>query len=175
MWLTVAQLAQIQNISQQAVRKALSKGKYATARYDEKPSRGGTSGKAWEISAYDPAIPESVRRQLGIEERALRLKKQREAEQLTIKPEDIGDEMKQRLRVVRLAQSKPEGTRTADWYASISRRENVSVPTIYRWLRDADRGKVVSDRAPVPVALEASGEHLQVSVKSRSFAPQAME
>ena len=127
------------------------KRKYATARYDEKPSRGGTLRQSLEISAYDPAIPESVRRQLGIEERALRLKKQREAEQLTIKPEDIGDEMKQRLRVVRLAQSKPEGVRTADWYASISRRENVSVPTIYRWLKDADRGKVVSDRAPFPL------------------------
>ena len=175
MWLTVAQLAQNLNKTERAVRKAISAGKYTTARYDEKPSRGGTSGKAWEISAYDPAIPESVRRQLGIEERALRLKKQREAEQLTVKPEDIGDEMKQRLRVVRLAQSKPEGVRTADWYASISRHENVSVPTIYRWLKDADRGKVVSDRAPVRVALEASGEHIQVSVKSRSFAPQAME
>ena len=175
MWLTVAQLAQNLNQTERAVRKAISAGKYTTARFDEKLSRGGTSGKAWEISAYDPAIPESVRRQLGIEERASRLKKQREAEQLTIKPEDIGDEMKQRLRVVRAAQDKPEGTRTADWYASISRRENVSVPTIYRWLKDAERGKVVSDRAPVPVALEASGEHLRVSVRSRSFAPQAME
>ena len=175
MWLTVAQLAQNLNKTDRAVRKAISAGKYTTARFDEKLSRGGTSGKAWEISAYDPAIPESVRRQLGIEERASRLKKQREAEQLTIKPEDIGDEMKQRLRVVRAAQDKPEGTRTADWYASISRRENVSVPTIYRWLKDAERGKVVSDRAPVPVALEASGEHLRVSVRSRSFAPQAME
>lgn len=175
MWLTVAQLAQNLNKTERAVRKAISAGKYSTARYDERPSRGGTSGKAWEISAYDPAVPETVRRQLGIEERAVKIKKMKETEQLTIKLEDIDDEVKQRLRVVRAAQDKPEGTRAADWYAAISRRESVSVPTIYRWIKDARRGKVVSDRAPVPVALEASGERLRVSVKSRSFAPQAME
>ena len=172
MWLTVAQLARNLNKTERAVRKAISAGKYSTAKPEPGRGRGGIN---WSISAYDPAVPESVRRQLGIEERAVKIKKMKEAEQLTIKPEDIGDEMKQRLRVVRAAQDKPEGARTADWYASISRRENVSVPTIYRWLRDADRGKIVSDRAPVPVALEASGEHLHVAVKSRSFAPQAME
>ncbi len=172
MWLTVAQLAQNLNKTERAVRKAISAGKYSTAKAESGRGRGGIN---WYVSAYDPAVPESVRRQLGIEERAAKIKKMKEAEQLTIKPEDIGDEMKQRLRVVRAAQDKPEGTRTADWYASISRRENVSVPTIYRWLKDAERGKVVSDRAPVPVALEASGGSLHISVSSRSFAPQAME
>lgn len=172
MWLTVAQLAQNLNKTERAVRKAIAAGKYSTAKAESGRGKGGIN---WRINAYDPAVPESVRRRLGIEEKAGKIKKMKEAEQLTIKPEDIGDEMKQRLRVVQFAKSKPEGVRTADWYAEISRRENVSVPTIYRWLKDAERGKVVSDRAPVHVALEASGEHLHVSVKSRSFAPQAME
>ena len=117
MWLTVAQLAQIQNKTERAVRKAIASGKYATARHAPKTSqRGGTSGQAWEISAYDPAVPETVRRQLGIEERAVKLKKMKEAEQLTIKPQDIqNDGAKRRLRVVSLAQSKPEGMGAADW------------------------------------------------------------
>lgn len=177
MWLTVAQLAQNLNKTERAVRKAISAGKYSSARYEEKATRGGAAGKAWTISAYDPAIPEAVRRQLGITERAVRMKEQiKGGEQMTIKPEQLGDDgMAQRLRVIRMAQTKPEGMATADWLSQVSRLEDVSVATIYRWLKESKRGKVASDRAPVPVALEASSGPIKITVKSRSFAPQAME
>ena len=177
MWLTVAQLAQNLNKSERAVRKAISSGRYSTARYEESTARGGSAGKSWAISAYDPAIPDSVRRSLGIEERATKLKaKMKEAEQMTIKPETLtSEDMAQRLRVIRRAESCPEGVKTRDWLEWLSRDENVSVPTIYRWVKESKRGKVISDRAPVPVALEASSGRISVTVRSRSFAPQAME
>ena len=149
MWLTVAQLAQLQNISPQAIRKSLSKGRYTTARYEESAARGGSAGKVWTISVYDPAIPDAVRRNLGIEERAVKLKaKMKEDAQMTIKPENLENgQTAQRLRVVRRAESCPEGVKMRDWLEWLSRDENVSVPTIYRWVKDSKRGKIVSDRA----------------------------
>ncbi|MEG1913280.1 MAG: hypothetical protein RR091_12435, partial [Cloacibacillus sp.] len=175
MWLTVAQLAQNLNKTERAINKAIKANKYATAKQIPGRGRGGVN---WTISAYDPAIPESVRRNLGIEERAVKLKEKlkEEAVQMTIKPETLeSNEMSQRLRVIRRAESCPEGVKMRDWLEWLSRDENVSVPTIYRWIKDAKRGKVVSDRAPVPVALEASSGSISVTVRSRSFAPQAME
>lgn len=174
MWLTVAQLAQNLNKTERAVRKAISTGRYSTAKPEPGRGRGGIN---WTISAYDPAIPDSVRRSLGIEERAVKLKeKLKEAEQMTIKPENLDNsEMSQRLRVVRRAETCPDGVKMREWLAWLSRDENVSVPTIYRWVKDAKRGKIVSDRAPVPVALTASSGKISVTVRSRSFAPQAME
>lgn len=177
MWLTVAQLANIRNISERAVRKAITAGRYSSARYDD-TSRGGAGGKAWRISAYDPAIPDSVRRELGIETRAAQIQQQiaQEAKRMNIEPERIQDEATaQRLRVMKLANARPNGMNMRDWLNEVSKIENVSVPTIYRWLKDAKRGKIVSDRAPVPVALEASSGPIRIQVKSRSFTPQAME
>lgn len=177
MWLTVAQLAQNLNKSERAVRKAISTGRYSTARYEEGAARGGSAGKVWTISAYDPAIPDTVRRNLGIEERAVKLKaKMKEDAQMTIKPENLENgQTAQRLRVVRRAESCPEGVKMRDWLEWLSRDENVSIPTIYRWVKDSKRGKIVSDRAPVPVSLEASSGPLRITVRTRSFAPQAME
>ena len=54
MWLTVTQLAQIQNKTERAVRKAIASGKYATARYAENASPRG--GRAWKISVSDRAL-----------------------------------------------------------------------------------------------------------------------
>ncbi|MEG1800319.1 MAG: hypothetical protein RR214_09050, partial [Synergistaceae bacterium] len=69
MWLTVAQFAQNLNKTERAVRKAISTGRYSTAKPEPGRGRGGVN---WTISVYDPAIPDSVRRSLGIEERAVK-------------------------------------------------------------------------------------------------------
>ena len=175
MQLTVSQLAQLTNRTERAVRKAIASGKYVSVKSTPGRGRGGIN---WTVSAYDPAIPDDVRRKLGIETRAQLLQAHiaQEAKRMDIKPERIQDEnTTQRLRVMQLAQAKPQGMEMRDWLSEISRIENVSVPTIYRWLKDAKRGKVVSDRAPVPVALEAESGPIRIQVKSRSFAPQAME
>lgn len=176
MWLSVAQLAGQLDISERAVRKALEGGRYSVVRQIEGQRARG--GKAWEISAYDPAIPISVRQALGLEEKASDkiAKTLEEAARVSIGQEFFGDDkMNQRLRVLRLAQNKPDGVMMRDWLDKISSDEGVSTKTIYRWLKEAERGKVASDRAAVPVALKAESGAIRVEIKSRSIAPSALE
>ena len=175
MWLTVAQLAGLLNISKQATQKALQNGKYALVRQvDGQRARGG---KVWEISAHDPAIPAEIRQQLGIEatKQELLQKTLKEAERMSITSETLHDKTAQRLRVLRLVSEKPDGIITRDWYKKIASDEGISSATIYRWIAEADRGKIASDRAPIPVAIAAQSGPIKVEVKSRSFAPQALE
>ena len=95
---------------------------------------------------------------------------------MTLKQEQFSDDITdKRLRVLRLLQSKPDDVLTRDWYAQISRDENVSVPTLYRWFKDAQRGKVTSDRAPMPVALKVESGPIRVEITSRSISPPAVE
>ena len=95
---------------------------------------------------------------------------------MTMKQEQFSDDITdKRLRVLRLLQSKPDDVLTRDWYAQISRDENVSVPTLYRWFKDAQRGKVTSDRAPMPVALKVESGPIRVEITSRSISPPAVE
>lgn len=176
MWLTVPQLAGLLNISPRAVRKAIAERRYSTARYRESTERGGTGGKVWQISALDPAVPDTVREALGLKgDRWERVRTAQEAEKVGIAPERLDKKTAKRLRVLKRAAECPEGIPVGEWYARIAADEHVSVPTIYRWLTERKKGKVVSDRAPISVALSFSSGPLEVAVKSRTFAPQALE
>ncbi len=177
MWLTVAQLAGLLNISEQAVRKSVVGKRYISARYLDS-SRGGNGGKVWEISAYDPAIPASVRKTLELPETAYDpIKKTiEEAGRMSIAPELLNDgKTALRLRVLRRIAERPEGVKKGDWKALVAKEEGVSLPTIYRWAAEAERGKVTSDKAPVALAVKAESGPLRVAVKSRCFPPQALE
>ena len=88
-----------------------------------------------------------------------------------IPPERLDDKTARRLRVLKRAAECPEGVPVGDWYERIAVDEQISVPTIYRWLKERQGGKVVSDRAPISVALSVASGPLQVAVKSRTFAP----
>ena len=95
---------------------------------------------------------------------------------MSIAPEFINDKKTAlRLRVLARVEDKPEGISKGEWMKLVSEEEGVSQPTIYRWLTDADRGKITSDRAPLPVALKVESGPLKVEVKSRSFSPVALE
>lgn len=177
MWLTVSQLASLLNISERAVRKAIVSGRYATACYETESKRGGNGGKTWRISIVDPAIPEEARVAAGYRDpRFDGLKKRlQEEETVYIAPEHLNEKSAKRLRVLRLASECPPDSTTGEWYAEIALREDVSVPTIYRWMAERKRGKVVSDRAPIDVVVSANSGPLSVALSSRSFAPQALE
>lgn len=85
------------------------------------------------------------------------------------------DKTKQRLRVLRQLSSKPEDVLMKDWVRHISDMEGISTQTIYRWQKEAERGKVTSDRAPISIALTVSSGPIAIQVKSRTFTPAAME
>jgi hypothetical protein len=177
MWLTTTQLAALLKVSEQAVRKSLGNNRYSSARYVES-SRGGKGGKAWEISAYDPAIPESVRRELKLPETAASMAEDilKEGTRVSITPELIdGGEASARLRVLRRIGERPAGVKKLGWMRQVSAEEQISLATLYRWTSDAGRGKVTSDRAAVPVAVKAESGPIRIAVKSRSFPPQALE
>lgn len=149
MWLTVPQLAGLLNITPQAVRKAIAERRYSTARYRESTERGGAGGKVWQVSALDPAVPDEVREILGLKgDRWTRVREAQEAEKVGIAPERLDKKTAKRLRVLKRAAECPEGIPVGEWYARIAADEHVSVPTIYRWLTERKKGKVVSDRAP---------------------------
>ena len=173
MWLTVPQLAGLLNITPQAVHKALQDGRYTMTQQIEGRGRGG---KVWQVSALDPAVPDEVREALGLKgDRWARVREMQEAEKVGIAPERLDKKTAKRLRVLKRAAECPEGIPVGEWYARIAADEHVSVPTIYRWLTERKKGKVVSDRAPISVALSFSSGPLEVAVKSRTFAPQALE
>ena len=173
MWLTVPQLAGLLNITPQAVHKALQDGRYTMTQQIEGRGRGG---KVWQVSALDPAVPDEVRETLGLEgDRWVRVREAQEAEKVGIAPERLDKKTAKRLRVLKRAAECPEGIPVGEWYARIAADEHVSVPTIYRWFTERKKGKVVSDRAPISVALSFSSGPLEVAVKSRTFAPQALE
>ena len=173
MWLTVTQLANLMNITPRAVRKAIAERRYSTARRRETAERGGAGGRVWQISALDPAVPDEVRGALGLGGK--REKRMREAERVNITPERLDERTAKRLRVLKRAAECPDGVSVAKWYAGIAAEERVSVPTIYRWLAEQRKGKVVSDRAPLSVAVSFSSGPLEVAVRSRTFSPQALE
>ena len=54
MWLTVPQLAELLNITPQAVRKAIAERRYSTARYRESTERGGAGGKGLAGLGFGP-------------------------------------------------------------------------------------------------------------------------
>ena len=176
MWLSVTQLAGLLNISERAVRKALAEKRYSTARYADL-MRGGCGGKVWEISAHDPAIPASVRKSLGIEEQGdIVTKIIEEAQRMAIAPEMLNDEKTAlRLRVLRRLAERPQEVKKGDWHRLVSQEEGVPVKTMYRWVAEAERGKITSDRAPLPVAIAVESGPIKIEVKSRSFTPQALE
>ena len=98
----------------------------------------------------------------------------KEAERVCISPEMLDERTAKRLRVLKRADERPEGVAVGGWLARVAAEEGVSVPTIYRWIAERRRGKVASDRAPIPVAVSLSSGPLEVSVRSRAFAPQAL-
>jgi hypothetical protein len=131
-------------------------------------------GKVWQISAFDVAIPESVRRDLGLGKNGLN-QAELEAASMRIAPERLDEKTAKRVRVLRRAAECPAAMPLGEWYSRIAADENVSVPTIYRWLAERAKGKVVSDRAPISVAVAVDAGPLKVGVRSRTFAPQALE
>lgn len=95
---------------------------------------------------------------------------------MRLQPNEIKDDKTtQRLRVLRQVSSKPSDVLMRDWIRHISEVEGVSVQTIYRWQKEAERGKVTSDRAPIPVALAIASGPISITVKSRTFTPAAVE
>ena len=173
MWLSVQQLAGFLNITERAVRKAIEEERYSLKR--QIPGRG-RGGKAWQISALDPAIPDEIRVALGMTGELEALQKSaKEAQRVGIAPERLDKKTATRLRVLKRASECPSGIALGEWYTHIASAEGISVPTIYRWLAEQEKGKVISDRAPISVALEVDSGPLSIAVKSRSFAPQALE
>jgi len=95
---------------------------------------------------------------------------------MSVAPELLNDEKTAlRLRVLRRMAERPQGVKKGDWNGLVSREEGVPVATMYRWAADAERGKITSDRAPVPVAVKVESGPIKIEVISRSFTPQALE
>ncbi|MDR2528593.1 MAG: Mu transposase C-terminal domain-containing protein [Synergistaceae bacterium] len=161
------------NITERAVQKAIAEGRYTLK---QQVSGVGRGGKVWQISALDPAVPDRVREALGLGSNLETLKKtMEEAQKVEIAPERLDEKTALRFRVLKLAGECPPGVTLGDWYAKIAAEAGVSVPTIYRWLDEKRKGKLTSDRAPVPVALKVESGPLSAVVRSHSFAPQALE
>jgi len=57
-YLSLAQLGKIEGVKGDTIKRRIYRGKYRKVRRTE-PGRGGK--KSWEISIYDPAIPQEVR------------------------------------------------------------------------------------------------------------------
>ena len=91
-----------------------------------------------------------------------RVRTAQEAEKVGIAPERLDKKTAKRLRVLKRAAECPEGVPVGEWYARIAADEHVSVPTIYRWLTERKKGKVVSDRAPISVALSFSSGRREI-------------
>lgn len=149
-----------------------------TARYLDVSIRGGVFGRTWQISAYDTALPDYIRTELGLTARSEQIKQalEREAKKMRLQPNEVKDDKTtQRLRVLRQVSGKPDDVLMRDWIGHISETEGISTQTIYRWQKEAERGKVTSDRAPIPVALSLASGPLAITVKSRTFTPAAVE
>ena len=95
---------------------------------------------------------------------------------MAIAPEMLNDEKTAlRLRVLRRLAERPQEVKKGDWHRLVSQEEGVPVKTMYRWVAEAERGKITSDRAPLPVAIAVESGPIKIEVKSRSFTPQALE
>lgn len=58
-WLTTAQLGKLLGITGDAIKRRIYKGRYHLVRRDSEPGKGGH--KSWQVSIYDPAVPQDVR------------------------------------------------------------------------------------------------------------------
>lgn len=101
---------------------------------------------------------------------------EQEAKKMRLQSNEIKDDKTtQRLRVLRQVSGKPCDVLMRDWIGHLSEAEGISTQTIYRWQKEAERGKVSSGRAPIPVALSIASGPLAITVKSRTFTPAAVE
>lgn len=60
-------------------------------------------------------------------------------------PED-SPKARQRMRVLHVVEQKPESVPMSEWMQQIAEAEEVSVPTLYRWISEAKDGKILPAR-----------------------------
>ncbi len=80
---------------------------------------------------------------------------------------------RQRMRVLHVVEQKPEDITMADWLAQVAEAEDVSVPTIYRWLAEARDGKLLPARAETRFNIQITVGEIRFDSKRKSFCDEA--
>lgn len=171
-WITVPQLASLLGVTARSVRKSISSEKYTVKRQID--SRGGASGKAWEIHITDPAIPADIRQRLGVGQPKREIKKIDEEKKMSILGE-VTTKSKERASIVHEAQHPAPGFGRTEWVTRIARKYGLSRPTLFRWIAEARKGKFSRQRVEQTVVVAAEAGPLSLKITSRSFSPQAAE
>lgn len=88
-------------------------------------------------------------------------------------PED-SPKARQRMRVLHVAEQKPDGISMGEWMQQIAEAEEVSVPTIYRWISEAKDGKILPARAAARFDIHVTVGEVNFDSRTRCMSEEAV-
>lgn len=89
-------------------------------------------------------------------------------------PED-SPKARQRMRVLHVAEQKPDGISMGEWMQQIAEAEEVSVPTIYRWISEAKDGKILPARAAARFDIHVTVGEVNFDSTTRCMGEEAVQ
>ena len=88
-------------------------------------------------------------------------------------PED-SPKARQRMRVLHVAEQKPENVPMGEWMQQIAEAEEVSVPTLYRWISEAKDGKILPARAAARFDIHVTVGEINFDSRTRCMSEEAV-
>ena len=89
-------------------------------------------------------------------------------------PED-SPKARQRMRVLHVAEQKPENVPMGEWMQQIAEAEEVSVPTLYRWISEAKDGKILPARAAARFDIHVTVGEINFDSRTRCMSEEAVQ
>jgi Rha family phage regulatory protein len=88
----------------------------------------------------------------------------------------LDPKVSRRMRVIYTASQIPAGVPIGEWYAKLAEAEEISVPTVYRWMAEAaEEGRIVPGRAKPRFNVHVTVNGVEFDVQTRVFSPSAVE
>lgn len=82
---------------------------------------------------------------------------------------------KKRLRVLHAAEQVPSHVKLGDWYEKIAEAEDISVPTLYRWISEARNGKVARGKVKPYFSIHVTLGEAEFDIHTRAFCAEAVK
>ena len=82
---------------------------------------------------------------------------------------------RQRMRVLHVAEQKPENIPMGEWMQQIAEAEEVSVPTLYRWISEAKDGKILPARAAARFDIHVTVGEINFDSRTRCMSEEAVQ
>ena len=82
---------------------------------------------------------------------------------------------RQRMRVLHVAEQKPENVPMGEWMQQIAEAEEVSVPTLYRWISEAKDGKILPARAAARFDIHVTVGEINFDSRTRCMSEEAVQ